>query len=298
MAGSSVDITARKEAEAVLARNKEELERLISERTAKLQELVGELEHFSYSITHDMRAPLRAMMAFTQVLEELWADSPDQEQKGYLRRIGVAARRMDLLIADALSYSKAVRSELPLAPVDVGQLLRGMLDTYPELQSARHGIVLDRDFPLVMGNEAGLTQCFSNLLENAVKFVKPGEAPQIRVRAEVLPAPPANSGPAAAVPNAPPQWVRLWVEDQGIGISKTMLPRIFHMFARGASEKAGTGIGLALVRKVVDRMGGRVGVESAEGQGSRFWVDLRPGDVRQPAVSLAPAEETYRAVTQ
>jgi signal transduction histidine kinase len=168
------------------------------------------------------------------------------------------------LITDALNYSKAVRSELPLAPVDVGRLLRGMVDTYPELQGARRGIHVDRDLPLVMGNEAGLTQCFSNLLGNAVKFVKHGHSPEIRVRAE------QSDG-----------WVRLWVEDNGIGIPKRALPKVFDMFARGASPQAGTGIGLALVRKVVDRMGGRVGVESKEGQGSRFWVELRPGDVRK-----------------
>ena len=262
MVGSSLDITERKEFQ-------EELERLVAERTAKLQELVGELEHFSYSITHDMRAPLRAMMGFAAVVEELSADSPNHEQKDFLRRISISARRMDLLITDALNYSKTVRSELPLAPVDVGHLLRGMLDTYPELQAARRGISVERDLPLVIGNEAGLTQCFSNLLGNAVKFAKPGSSPEIRVRAQQF------NG-----------WVRLWVEDKGVGISKAMLPKVFQMFSRGASEQAGTGIGLALVRKVVDRMGGRVGVESEEGKGSRFWVELRPGDVRQ-----APAAE-------
>lgn len=264
--GAASDVTGRKQAEEVLARDNEELEQLVAERTAKLQELVGELEHFSYSITHDMRAPLRAMMAFAQVLEEMVAGATNLEQQDYVRRIGVAARRMDLLITDALNYSKAVRSELPLAPVDVGRLLRGMVDTYPELQGARRGISVDRDLPLVIGNEAGLTQCFSNLLGNAVKFAKPGHSPEIRVRAEHLDG-----------------WVRLWVEDNGIGMSDAMRPRVFDMFSRGASLQAGTGIGLALVRKVVDRMGGRVGVESREGEGSRFWVELRPGDARPSA---------------
>lgn len=272
-----LDVTKRKEAEAVLAGDKEQLEKLVAERTAALRELVGELEHFSYSITHDMRAPLRAMMGFAEAARELCAGSPQSEQELFLDRIQTAAKRMDLLITDALNYSKAVRSELPLAPVDVGRLLRGMVDTYPELQGAQDGIRIEPNLPLVMGNEAGLTQCFSNLLGNAVKFVKSGHTPEIRVWAE----PVFGAERRAGDDSGPGEWVRIWVEDRGAGIGARMLPRVFDMFARGGSDRAGTGIGLALVRKVVDRMGGRVGVESEEGKGSRFWVLLKSGDIRR-----------------
>lgn len=245
------DITERKEFQA-------RLERLVAERTAKLQELVGELEHFSYTITHDMRAPLRAMKGFSEVVQELCATCPGQEQKGFLRRIMTSADRMDSLIRDALNYSQAVRQELPLEPVDAGALLRGMLDTYPELQPSEAHIRIEGEVPWVMGNEAGLTQCFSNLLGNAVKFRKPGQTPEIRIWAEQRDA-----------------WARIWVEDNGIGISESMLPRVFDMFSRGHRTHEGTGIGLALVRKVMDRMGGKTGVESEEGKGSRFWLELR-----------------------
>jgi signal transduction histidine kinase len=170
---------------------------------------------------------------------------------------------MDLLITDALSYSKAVRQELALEPVDAGALLRGMLDSYPELQPSKAQIEIQGEIPLVMANEAGLTQCFSNLLGNAVKFVKPGEMPRVSIRAE------QRDG-----------WVRLWFEDHGIGIPEIMQARVFDMFSRGHQTYEGTGIGLALVRKVMNRMEGKVGVESEEGQGSRFWLELRPGDVR------------------
>jgi signal transduction histidine kinase len=102
-----------------------------------------------------------------------------------------------------------------------------------------------------------LTQCFSNLLGNAVKFRKPGQTPEIRIWAEQR-----------------DRWARIWVEDNGIGISKSMLPRVFDMFSRGHRTHEGTGIGLALVRKVMDRMGGKTGVESEEGKGSRFWLEL------------------------
>lgn len=248
---------ALRAAKEELARANEGLERQVQERTAKLQEMVGELEHFSYTITHDMRAPLRAMHGYADIVTELCADCPEGEPQRLLRRIVIAADRMDLLITDALNYSKAVRQELPLGPVDPGALLRGMLDSYPELQPSKANIQIVGELPLVIGNEAGLTQCFSNLLGNAVKFVAPGRAPQVRIRAE-----------------SRPRWVRLWFEDNGIGIPAVMLPRLFEMFSHGTTN-AGTGIGLALVRKVMDRMSGKAGVESEEGKGSRFWLDLQ-----------------------
>jgi len=259
------DITQRKKTEQALREAQEQLrqhaanlEQTVHERTAKLEELVGELEHFSYTITHDMRAPLRAMKGFGQVVTELCAKCPRQEQRGFLRRIMTSADRMDSLIRDALNYSQVARQELPLKPVDAGALLRGMLDSYPELQPTKAHIRLEGDLPPVLANEAGLTQCFSNLLDNAVKFRKPGLTPEVRVWAE------QRDG-----------WARIWVEDDGIGISRSMLPRVFELFSRGHRAYEGTGIGLALVRKVMDRMGGKAGVESEEGKGSRFWLELK-----------------------
>jgi CheY-like chemotaxis protein/two-component sensor histidine kinase len=178
--------------------------------------------------------------------------------------ISTSADRMDALIRDALDYNRAVRQELPLEDVDTGALLRGMLNSYPELQPSRANIQLEGRLPVVLGNEAALTQSFSNLLGNAVKFVKPGQRPEIRVWAE------EREG-----------WARIWVEDKGIGISKDMLARVFDMFSRGSKSYEGTGIGLALVRKVTQRMGGRAGVESQEGQGSRFWLELKAGEMKE-----------------
>jgi signal transduction histidine kinase len=261
--GTAQDISRQKEFQA-------ELERLVAERTAKLHELVGELEHFSYSITHDMRAPLRAMRGFAEILGEIAADSHTSEIQTFVRRIMTSAERMDLLITDALNYSKAVRQDLPLAPVDLNALLRGMLDSYPEFQSDRANIHLNGQIPKVLGNEAGLTQCMSNLLGNAVKFAKPGQTPNVRVWSEIME--PETEKEGSRLPSA---WVRIYVEDDGIGISRNMLPRVFDMFARQSNSYEGTGIGLALVRKVTQRMGGRVGVESDSGEGSRFYLELR-----------------------
>ncbi len=279
------DITARKEAEAVLARSHEDLERLVAERTAKLREMVAELEHFSYTITHDMRAPLRAMQGFAELFAEACAGCQAQDAQRFLRRISTSASRMDSLIVDALNYNRTVRQELPLEPVDLAALLRGMLDSYPELQPSKANIEVAPRIPPVMGNEAGLTQCFSNLLGNAIKLVKPGQTPQIRIWAETRPSSPPQNPPPSAPPSRPSTVndkpltapvVRVWVEDNGIGIPQSMLPRVFDMFSRGHNTYEGTGIGLALVRKVMDRMGGKAGVESEEGKGSRFWLDFRP----------------------
>jgi PAS domain S-box-containing protein len=270
--GTNTDVTEARETQQVLARGKEDLEHLIAERTAKLQELVGELEHFSYTITHDMRAPLRAMRAFGDIIvNEMCASCPQEQPKDLLKRIVTSAERMDALIRDALDYSRSVRQELPLEAVDTQALLRDMLNSYPEFQSYRAQIQIEGELPLVIGNKAGLTQCFSNLLANAVKFVKPGQLPEIRIRAE------QRDG-----------WARIWIEDKGVGIPTSMLLRVFDLFSRGHSNYGGTGVGLALVRKVVDRMKGRVGVESQPDIGSQFWLELRTPDPTPP--NGAPAE--------
>lgn len=287
------DVTARKQAEQALREVREDLaqsnarlEDLVSERTAKLRESVAELEHFSYSIVHDLRAPLRAIQGYGAIIAERAGGILPPESREYLARMQTAVIRMDQLIIDALSFSKAVLGELPLRPVDIETLLRGMLQSYPEFEQARADIVLKGDFPAVLGNEAGLTQCFSNLLNNAVKFVKPGTRPRILIRTERRDA-----------------FVRVWVEDNGIGIPPEGLRRIFGMFQRmHGAEYEGTGIGLALVRKVMERMGGRIGVESEPDRGSRFWIELPaadteggPGVCQTGAAGGAVAPESSRA---
>jgi signal transduction histidine kinase len=166
---------------------------------------------------------------------------------------------MDRLITDALQFSKAGRREMRLEPTDAAALLVGIIQSYPSMQPPKALIGLEGKIPRVLGNEAGLTQCFSNLLDNAVKFVQPGKVPEVRVRAETREA-----------------FVRLWFEDNGIGIPKQAQGKLFLMFQRATTEFEGTGVGLALVKKVAERMGGKVGVESEPGKGSRFWLDLRP----------------------
>jgi PAS domain S-box-containing protein len=250
------DITVRKQMERARAKNREELERLVGERTARLQDTIGELEHFSYALTHDMRAPLRAMRSYAELVKELCPPTPTDIHE-YCRRIITAAERLDLLICDSLNYAKVVRADLPSRPVDLGKLIADIINTYPNLELYQAHIQVVGELPVVLGHEAGLTQCFSNLLSNAVKFLMPGRPAEIRIWAEPR-----------------ERRVRINVEDNGIGIPRSAQHRLFGMFQRLTNQNEGTGIGLAIVRKVVERMGGTVGAISEPGQGSRFWIEL------------------------
>ncbi len=265
---------ARKRAEQEAATLREHLESMVEERTVKLREAMEELEHFSYTITHDMRAPLRAMCGFGEVLLKECSNSMDPASRELMRRISDSALRMDHLITDALTYSRAAKDNGAIEPTDASALLRGIIESYPQLQRPQAEISVAENISRVMANEAGLTQCFSNLLDNAVKFVEAGKMPRVRVWAE-------NRG----------EFVRFWFEDNGIGIDPEYHAKIFEMFERLNQTYSGTGIGLALVRKVVERMGGKVGVESAHGKGSRFWLEMRPA----PEVLPEYAEQSSAA---
>jgi signal transduction histidine kinase len=207
-----------------------------------------------------MRAPLRAMQGFAELLLGDLGPTLAPRSVDQLRRINAAAARLDALIGDVLTYSRLLRSEIVLQKVDLDELVPRVIATYPQLQASAAGITIDGTLPAVWANEASLTQVVSNLLTNAVKFDAPGVAPRVRVHAEPI------DGD-----------VRVWVEDSGIGIDPRDHERIWTIFTRigRAKDYDGTGIGLAIVRKAVERMQGTIGLESTLGQGSRFWFRLR-----------------------
>jgi signal transduction histidine kinase len=171
-----------------------------------------------------------------------------------------SAERLDNLIQDVLQYSRVARVPLELRQIDLEKIVDQVISDYPSLQAPEADIEIQKPLLRVLGHEAFLTQCISNLLSNAVKFVAPGVKPKVTVYTKVY-----------------GKEVRLFVEDNGIGISAENQKQIFGIFQRlhPNTTYPGTGIGLAIVQKAVQRMGGRVGVESALGKGSRFWLQLK-----------------------
>jgi PAS domain S-box-containing protein len=246
------DITDRKKIERELKRYSEELENKVAERTA-------ELEAFSYSVSHDLRAPLRAMHGFADLLLQQYAPQLDAEGQDYLQRIKRSGTRLNQLIESILAYSRVSRMNLELRSIELDKLVPQVLDEYLNLNHADADVQIKRPLAAVRANEPLLTQCISNLVSNAIKFVRPGERPRIHIATE-----PKESS------------VRLSVTDNGIGVTPENQDRIFDLFTRVHSldAYAGSGIGLAIVERAVTRMGGKVGLNSEPHKGSTFWIEL------------------------
>jgi PAS domain S-box-containing protein len=264
------DVTERRLAEVELLKAKNEighqaveLEKVVKERTRELRETIGELEGFSYSVSHDMRAPLRAMQSFAQYLVDEYGNKLDEKGTNYLHQIMRSAVRLDRLIQDVLSYTRILHAKLPMEEVDLDRLVRDIVETFPNEQPIKPDIQIKGKLPHVMANQALLAQCISNLLSNGAKFVLPGTTPHLEISAQ-------STEDAS---------IRVSFKDNGIGIAPENHDRIFRLFERihPAAEYEGTGIGLTIVRKASERMDAKVGFESKLGKGSNFWIQLKKG---------------------
>ncbi len=255
--GSAIE---RRKIEEELRKYRGHLEELVQKRTNELSEVNAELKAFAYSVSHDLRAPLRTMYGFSQVLLEDYSSLLDAMGQEYVRRIEAAAKRMETLIQDLLNYSSLSRTEIRFQPIDMNRVFENiLLQLNDEIQRRQAKIEISQPLPAVIGHQLILEQIFSNILTNALKFVSPERIPQVKIWAE----PDAKSA-------------IFWVEDNGIGIEKIYQDRIFNVFERlyPAETFPGTGIGLAIVRRGVDRLSGTVGLESTPGGGSKFWIKL------------------------
>jgi PAS domain S-box-containing protein len=237
------------------------LEASVTERTTELRELVSELEAFTYSVSHDLRAPLRAMQGFADALVEDFAEALGPVGVDYAERLRAASGRMSRLIDDLLAYSRLRRGELKVEPVSILDCVHeAMLQIEPTLVARHASVEVAPDLPAVLGHPVVLTQVLGNLLANATKFVPPERAPEIRITCELT-----------------NQTVRVCIDDNGIGIEPRFHQRIFRVFERlhgGEAYGHGSGVGLAVVKRGIERLGGRVGVQSEPGRGSRFWLEL------------------------
>lgn len=265
-----IDISERNRMKADLTKAHEDLrnhannlEAIVDERTDHLQQMVAELEGVSYSLSHDMRAPLRTIRSFTEIVLKESGEKLRPDQSALLERVSSAAGRLDRLIQDVLVYSRVSRDAIDLQVLEPEAILSQIIDERPELRSEEVEIIIESPLLRVRGHEAYLIQCFTNLLDNAVKFVPPDRGARIRIWTE-------STG----------EGVRLWIEDNGSGLPDGSHDRVFEMFERLHDEKnyPGTGIGLAIVRRAVERMGGCVGVVSAPSNGCRFWLQLKGTD--------------------
>ncbi|OGB25510.1 MAG: hypothetical protein A3I66_16140 [Burkholderiales bacterium RIFCSPLOWO2_02_FULL_57_36] len=255
------DITARKLAEARILNLNIELEQRVAERTAQLEAANKELEAFSYLVSHDLKAPLRGIDGYSQLLEEDFHEALGEEGRTFVHSIRRGTAQMHELIEDLLAYSRLERRSVENAALDLPACIQSVMQGYAQ-EIAEHGVVLNINVPelTVHADRDGLAIVLRNMIDNALKFSRAARPPTVEIGARAE----ANK-------------VILWVRDNGIGFNMKFHDRIFDIFNRlqRAEDYPGTGVGLALVRKAMQRMGGRVWADSTPGQGATFFLELR-----------------------
>jgi len=249
------------------------LEQQVEERTAKLKQEIADrqeaerklqscnedLEQFAYVISHDLQQPLQSIIGFGQILMLHYQEILDEEEKDSLSTLVNSGLRMRQMIRDLLTYSRVGTEGKKLVPTDCNRVLEKVLANLHSSSTQNHANFICADLPTVMGNETQLLQLFQNLIDNALKFSRPAFSPQITI----------------SVKPEGEQWC-FSIQDNGIGIKPENFNRIFGIFQRleTETEYPGTGIGLASCKKIVQRHGGRIWVESELGVGTVFYFTL------------------------
>ncbi|HEX5163845.1 MAG TPA: CHASE3 domain-containing protein [Thermomicrobiales bacterium] len=257
------------DAAAAFDRMADQLQRSVIERDQREQDLArsnAELEQFAYVASHDLQEPLRAVVSYVQLLEKRYKDQLDERASKYIAYAVDGGQRMQTLINDLLTYSRVGRANEEFEPVDMEHVLDRAITSVRVAVEESEAVITHDPLPVVTADERMLTQLFQNLLSNAIKF-SGDRPPRVHVSAA----------------RQPDEWL-FAVRDEGIGIAPEYAQRIFVIFQRlhGRDEYPGTGIGLAICKKIVDRHGGRLWVESTFGAGATFYftlLDPDPGDV-------------------
>lgn len=260
LAGVGIDISERIRAEQKVVELNAELERRVARRTEELQAKNRELETFTYSVSHDLKAPLRGIDGYSRLLLEDYSDKLDAEGRHFLTSVRKASLQMGQLIEDLLAYSQLERRAIHCAAIKPRAVLDALPVSYEDEIRAR-GVVFSVSLPDVTVNAdpSGLSQVLRNLLDNALKFTRTSQPAVIELGGRVE-----------------DDVVVIWVKDNGVGFDMKFTDRIFDIFQRlhRAEDYPGTGIGLAIVRKAMERMGGRVWAVSSPGKGAAFYIEI------------------------
>lgn len=275
------DIREQKKMEAALRDYSGQLEAQVQNRTHELSEVNHELDSFAYSISHDLRAPLRGISGFAEALQEDYGSQLDEEGRRYLERVMMGTKRMSNLIEDLLSFSRLTRRDLNIRRVDAGNMVQNALADF-ELEIQKRGVHVEvGELPTVTCDPAIITQVFQNLISNVLKYSKQTGGASIKIGCETK-----------------TDQYTFYVEDKGIGFDPVYEEKIWQTFQRlhTQEEYEGTGIGLAIVRRIVERHGGQTWAVSGDGQGATFYFSL-PIKPQQQAPQLNAAGDTAQGET-